>query len=159
LATQALEETHKLILALRPIALDELGLVAAVRSDAEARLQPRGINVQVRVTGARRRIAPQLELTLFRIAQEAINNIAKHAQAQHVGIMFEFRDAAVHVLIQDDGQGFDPAAPRAADPTRGLGLLGMAERAQHAGGTLQIDSQAGRGTRIAIAMPTPAEVG
>ncbi len=156
LATQALEETHKLILDLRPEVLDELGLVAAVRADAEARLQPRGIDVQVSIAGARRRLTPQLELTVFRIAQEAVNNIAKHAQAQRAQIAFEFRDAAVGVVIADDGQGFDlHGVSSTEDKTRGLGLLGMTERAHLAGGSLQIESHAGRGTRITITMPVP----
>ncbi len=160
LATQALAETHELILALRPVALDELGLVAAVRADAEARLQPRGIDVQVSVEGARRRLAPQLELTLFRIAQEAVSNIARHAHARGARITFEFAETFVRVAIADDGQGFDPrAVSRAEDQTRGLGLLGMSERAHLAGGSLQIDSPAGRGTRVTITIPVPSEKG
>lgn len=158
LATQALEETHKLILDLRPVALDELGLVAAIRSDAEERLQPRGLEVEVNVQGERRRLAPELELTLFRIAQEAINNISKYANARHVKIAFAFEDALVRVSIADDGQGFDPQAISSSeDKTRGLGLLGMAERANLAGGSFQLESEIGLGARITITMPVPRE--
>lgn len=154
LATQALEETHKLILDLRPVVLDDLGFVAAIRADAEERLPSRGIDVQFTVAGARRRLAPELELTLFRIAQEALNNIARHANARHVNLALEFKDATVVVTIEDDGQGFDTEAVWSSeDKTRGLGLLGMAERAQLAGGSLQLESQIGRGTRIVLTMP------
>lgn len=158
LASQALDETHKLILDLRPVALDELGLVSAIRADAEERLQPRGIEVQVSVSGERRRLAPELELTLFRIAQEAINNIAKYANARHVDIEFGFRDSIVSVAIADDGRGFDrQAVSNSEDKTRGLGLLGMAERANLAGGSFQIESQIDRGTRVTITINAPRE--
>lgn len=158
LASQALDETHKLILDLRPVALDELGLVSAIRADAEERLQPRGIQVQVSVKGERRRLAPELELTLFRIAQEAINNIAKYANARHVNIDFGFQDAIVSVAIADDGRGFDQqAVSNSEDKTRGLGLLGMAERAHLAGGSFQIESQIDRGTRVTITIKAPRE--
>jgi signal transduction histidine kinase len=160
LAIQALEETDKLILDLRPVVLDDLGLVAAIRADAETRLQPRGIDVQVNVIGSRRRLAPELELTLFRIVQEAVNNIAKHANAQHVNLALEFKDSVVVVTVEDDGRGFDARAVASSDDkTRGLGLLGMAERAQLAGGSFQLESQVGHGTRIVLTMPAPPEKG
>lgn len=156
LATQALEETHKLILDLRPVVLDGLGLVAAIRADAEERLPARGIDVQVNVLGVRRRLAPELELALFRIVQEALNNIAKHSEARHVQLALEFQDAVVMVTVEDDGKGFDvPTVSNSKDKTRGLGLLGMAERAQLAGGSFHLESQVGRGTRIVLTMPVP----
>ncbi len=156
LATRALEDTHNLILGLRPVSLDDLGLVAAIRADADEHLQPSGIEVQVNVNGAPRRLAPELELTLFRIIQEAINNIAKHARAQHVNIAFDFQDSVARVTIEDDGQGFDTrAVSRSQDKTRGLGLLGMEERAQLAGGSFHLESQPGRGTRVVLTIPAP----
>src|SRR5574341_464311 len=153
LATRALEETHKLILDLRPVVLDDLGLLAAIRSDAEEHLRSCGIDVQINVTGTRRRLAPELELTLFRIVQEAINNIAKHAHARRVNLALDFKDAVVMVTVEDDGKGCDvQAISNSEDRTRGLGLLGMAERAQLAGGSFHIESQKGRGTRIVLTM-------
>jgi signal transduction histidine kinase len=155
LATRALEDTHKLILGLRPIALDDLGLVAAIRADAEEHLQPSGVEVQVNVKGVPRRLAPELELMLFRITQEAINNIAKHAHAQHVSIAFDFLDSVARLTIEDDGQGFDTrAVSRSLNKTRGLGLLGMEERAQLAGGSFHLESQAGH-ARIVLSIPAP----
>lgn len=156
LANQALAETQKLILELRPVILDDLGLFAAIRADAEGRLKPRGIAVRVNVTGTKRRIAPELELTLFRIVQEAINNIVKHAKARHVNIALEFKDSNITVTVEDDGQGFDvEAVARSDDRTRGLGLLGMVERAQLAGGSFRIESKVGYGSRIVLTMPAP----
>ena len=158
LATQALDETHRLIFDLRPVALDELGLVAAVRADAEQRLPPRGVEVQVSVSGVRRRMAAQPELSLFRIVQEAINNIVRHAEARHTTITFEFEEAVVRVTIEDDGRGFDVETESgAADSSHGLGLLGMAERAQLSGGMLKLTSRRGHGTRIEVTMPLAPE--
>ncbi|MBI5304489.1 MAG: HAMP domain-containing protein [Chloroflexi bacterium] len=155
LATRALEQTHELILDLRPIVLDDLGLIAAMRSYAEEHLVPRGVAVQVTVHGTARRLPPELEIALFRIAQEAINNIANHAAAQHVELALEFRDAAVQVVVQDDGRGFDPTTVFNSDKDgRGFGLLGMQERATLADGAFEIVSHPGRGTRIVITMPT-----
>lgn len=156
LAARALEDTHKLILGLRPVALDDLGLVAAIRAEAEESLQTRGIDVAVNVHGAVRRLAPEMELTLFRILQEAINNIAKHARARHVKIEFDFQRPVVRVMIEDDGQGFDTRmVSRSRDNARGLGLLGMEERAQLIGGSFHLESQAGRGTRVELIIPAP----
>jgi signal transduction histidine kinase/HAMP domain-containing protein len=158
LATQALEDTHKLILDLRPVVLDDLGLVAAIRADAETHLRSRGIDVQIVVGGARRRLKPELELALFRIVQEAITNIAKHAEARHVNLALEFKDSTVVVRVEDDGKGFDVQSVRnSEDRTRGLGLLGMAERATLVGGSFQIESRIGRGTQVAITIPAPVE--
>ena len=154
LATRALEQTHELILDLRPIALDDLGLIAAMRSYAEEHLVPRDIEVQVTVHGAQRRLPPALEIALFRIVQEAINNIANHAGARHVNLALEFRQASVQVIVQDDGHGFDPTTVfDSGDGGRGFGLLGMQERAELAEGTFQIDSQPGYGTCIVITIP------
>ncbi|HEY6043063.1 MAG TPA: sensor histidine kinase, partial [Anaerolineae bacterium] len=156
LATRALEQTHELILDLRPIVLDDLGLIAAMRAYAEEHLVPHGVELKVEVQGTGRRLAPELEIALFRIVQEAINNIANHAAARHVDLFLEFRDGSVRVTLRDDGRGFDPATVFTSDDDgRGLGLLGMRERATLAEGTFEIDSQPGGGTRIMITMPTP----
>lgn len=154
LATRALEQTHELILDLRPVALDDLGLSAAVRSYAEEHLTPRGIEVQVIVSGTPRRLAPELEITLFRILQEAINNIANHADAQHITLSLEFRADRVEAVLRDDGRGFDPASVLEPDQAgRGLGLLGMQERATLADGTFRVESQPGGGTTLTIRLP------
>ncbi len=155
LATRALEQTHELILDLRPVALDDLGMIAAMRSYAEEHLEPREVQVQVTVQGSARRLPAELEIMLFRTVQEAINNIANHAAAKRVHLMLDFRDSLVQVTVQDDGRGFNSASVLGAgDDRRGFGLLGMQERVALADGTLQIDSQPGRGTRLTITVPT-----
>jgi signal transduction histidine kinase len=160
LATHALEQTHELILDLRPIVLDDLGLIAAMRSYAEEHLAARGVQVQVTLQGTARRLPPELEITLFRIVQEAINNIANHAAARNASILIEFHDSSIRVVVEDDGRGFDSAAMfDSAENDRGFGLLGMQERATLAEGTFSVDSQPGHGTRITITMPTLKDEG
>ncbi len=158
LATQALEQTHELILDLRPVALDDLGLVAAMRAYAEQHLAPRGVEVRATVRGATRRLKPELEIALFRMVQEAINNIANHANARHVDLSLEFQDSVVQIVIQDDGCGFDAGQVLGNGAGRGFGLLGMQERATLAEGTFRVDSQPGCGTCVTVTMPieTPA---
>ena len=117
-----------MILDLRPVDLDDLGLIAAIRSNAERHLAPRGVEVQVTVQGTPRRLPPELEITLFRIVQETCNNIAIHAAAQHVNISIAFREQAVQVVVEDDGRGFDVTSVVDSDnKERGFGLLGMQE--------------------------------
>jgi signal transduction histidine kinase len=153
-AARAVDRTHELMLDLRPIVLEDLGLLAALRSYAEQHLAPHGVEIKVAVQGIARRLPSGMEITLFRIVQEAINNIAKHASAQHLGLSFDFRDSFVQVTVQDDGCGFDVTSVfDSEDQGRGLGLLGMQERATFGGGTFQIESQPGHGTRIIVTMP------
>ena len=157
LARRAFEQTYQMMLDLRPITLDDLGLVAAIRSYAQEQLEARGVALEFAVQGTGRRIAPQLEITLFRIAQEAINNIALHAQARHVHVAFEFSGSHVQVAIEDDGCGFDLATvSESEDKGRGLGLLGMRERAEFAEGVCLIDSHPERGTRVLVTIPLGA---
>ncbi len=100
-------------------------------------------------------MSPQLEATLFRVIQEAINNIVKHARARNVIISMDFKKHAIGVRIQDDGRGFDvQEAINAKDRPRGLGLLGMKERVELANGKLTIQSHpGGNGTEINIEIP------
>jgi signal transduction histidine kinase len=100
------------------------------------------------------RLSSEIETTLYRIAQEALNNIAKHARAGPVEIILERRADHVSLVVEDDGVGFDPAA--VATPGRGFGLLGMQERAAMVGATLEIESALGEGTTILVRMPTLA---
>lgn len=153
-AARAVDQVHELMLDLRPMVLEDLGLIAAVRSYAEHYLTPRGVEAKVVVSGMARRLPPRVEITLFRIAQEAINNIAKHAAAQHMDLTLEFHDSFVRVTVHDDGCGFDATAVfDSEDRGRGLGLLGMQERATLAGGAFQIESQPSQGTRMIVTMP------
>lgn len=154
LATQTLKGINQWILDLRPTVLDDLGLVPAVRWYAESRLAPAGTVVAVEAVGIKRRLPATVETTLFRIAQEALNNTAKYAQASNVSIHFAAADGEITLEVVDDGKGFDALqALKLTDGTRGLGLLGMRERAALVGGAVSITSQVGQGTRIRVTVP------
>jgi signal transduction histidine kinase len=154
LTVRIIEELHRLIFDLRPSVLDDLGLLSAIRWYAERHLGPRGISVRCEFSGTEARMTPELETALFRVAQEAITNIAKHSRAETVLVQVLERDDEISIEIEDDGKGFSPASlPPPAARERGLGLLGMRERVELFGGTIEIDSAPGRGTRIAVTAP------
>lgn len=158
LADRTLEQTRKLILDLRPTMLDDLGLVPAIRWFAESRLEPLGVKVDLRVSGPKRRLKPEVETALFRIVQEAINNIAKHAAASQATIQLGFEDGHVIGVVEDDGQGFDlDEGLHSEDQSRRLGVLGMRERAALFGGTLNLYSRPGIGTRVIVDFPVEGE--
>ncbi len=158
LTVRILEELHRLIFDLRPSVLDDLGLVSAIRWYAERHLEPRGIAVRCEFSGFGARLMPELETALFRVTQEAITNIAKHSGADTVLIQCLQRDDRISIEIEDDGKGFSPESlPPPAARERGLGLLGMRERVELFGGSLELDSAPGRGTRIAVTVPVVEE--
>ncbi len=154
LTMETMGETSRWIQDLRPRLLDDLGLVPAIRWYAESRLTD-SVQVQVEANGLKQRLPAELEITLFRVVQEAISNIAKHAHAHSVQIRIDLYDTG-HVVarIEDDGLGFLPSKYlHSNDGLRGMGLLGMRERVALLGGTLTIDSTPGRGTRIRAEVP------
>ncbi|MBI4498457.1 MAG: hypothetical protein HY689_11225 [Chloroflexi bacterium] len=150
-ARSALQEIRRLILDLRPAALDDLGLVPALRWYAESRCSRVGLPFTFTVIGRERRLDPALETALFRIAQEAITNVLKHAAARQVGIVLAFDAERLRISVEDDGRGFDPAA--LAGGAEGAGLDGMRERAALVGGSLEIHSGPGAGTRVTATVP------
>jgi signal transduction histidine kinase/PAS domain-containing protein len=152
------KEVHRLIYDLRPSQLDDLGLPAALRSCAYDCLESAGIEVHMEIVGQEKRLPPEAEITIFRIAQEAIANVAHHAQAESVFISLEFKENAVALQVEDDGIGFDLSQQLgSADTERHMGLLGMKERADLIGGTLTIDTKPSRGTKVAVEIPMEAE--
>jgi len=158
LASDTLEQMRQLALELRPPALDQLGLIPAIRHDAERRLLPQGVRVTVKADGVNRRYAAKMETALFRIAQEAITNISLHAQAQQVVIALTQRDGHLQLVVEDDGRGFDPQTFNIPDRQgRGLGLLGMQERAAAFGGQVSVISQPGQGSRVEVTVPLRQE--
>jgi signal transduction histidine kinase len=137
---------------LRPSLLDDLGLLHAIDwlvTDLSART---GIAANLRVRGSVRRLQPQAELALFRILQEALHNVERHAAASAVRVRLMFTDAQVGATVVDDGSGFDPALLEKGDPSVKLGLLGMRERAKLTGATLAIRSRAGTGTCVTVTL-------
>ncbi len=152
------KEVHRLIYDLRPSQLDDLGLPAALRSCAYDCLESAGIEVHMEAVGQEKRLPPQVEITVFRIAQEAIANVGHHAQAESVFISLEFKDNSVALQVEDDGIGFDFSKEMdSADTERHMGLLGMKERADLMHGTLTIETRPGYGTKVAAQIPIPAE--
>lgn len=149
-ARDALQEVRRLILDLRPAALDDLGLVPALRWYGESRLGPSGTAFTLEVQGREARLTAPVETVLFRILQEAMNNIAKHAEARRALLRLEFLEDRVSATVEDDGRGFDLEA---ADSKGGVGLAGMRERASLVGGALTISSRPEQGTQISVSIP------
>jgi signal transduction histidine kinase len=159
LSINILDEIHKLIYELRPTLLDDLGLVAATRWLVDNNLGPAGVTISFKTSGREKRLAPKLEITLFRVIQEAVYNIARHAHAKNARVSLRFKKTVIQVHIRDDGRGFDvEEAISSKDRPRGLGLLGMKERVELMSGTLSIRSHPGGGTKIDIEIPPNYEV-
>ena len=151
LATRTLEELRKVIYGLRPSMLDDLGLVPAIRWFARSSLDEVGAEVKFDMLDETTRLSPELETTLFRIAQEAINNVVRHASAESVMISLKQAEDKLCMTIEDDGCGFNFA--QVAEQSQRLGLLGMQERAELVGGEVTIDSAASQGTRVQACIP------
>lgn len=139
---------------LRPSILDDLGLLPTLEELITDMNRQDGLHVEFRVKGEERRLSSEMELTLFRIAQEALNNVRKHAEASHVVTTVELTDSAVKMTVEDNGKGFNPPTltdhPAAAGK---LGLIGMHERARLLGGSLYVKSQPGEGTKVVVNVP------
>ncbi|HEX6116429.1 MAG TPA: PAS domain S-box protein [Solirubrobacterales bacterium] len=152
---EEIRSLRSLISELRPAALDELGLAAALETLSERSASLVGLEMETDVrVGAKEgedqgRLAPELESTIYRLVQEALSNVAKHARAERVSLSVTETNGYVDVLITDDGVGFDPDAPNV-----GFGLQGMRERVAMAGGTIEVRSAPGRGTSIEARLPT-----
>ncbi|HKI33675.1 MAG TPA: MHYT domain-containing protein [Gemmataceae bacterium] len=157
LVRQAGEQVRGLALELRPAMLDVLGLEAALHWLAERHQQRTGCEVRVEGHLPGKPLPPDLAITCFRVAQEALTNVVRHAQARHVWIEMGGAEGALELAVRDDGVGFDMgAAQRRAAEQDSLGLLGMAERVQLLGGRLRVESQPGRGAHIRATFPLSA---
>jgi signal transduction histidine kinase len=155
LSINVLDGIHKIIYELRPSVLDDLGLVTAAQWLAESNLEAAGVTVNFKATGRKRRLSSRMETTLFRVIQEAVNNIARHAHAKNTSISMHFKKSGIRVYIRDDGGGFDvDEAISSKNRPRGLGLVGMKERIAIVNGVLDIRSYPGvGGTEIDIEVP------
>lgn len=154
MSSGAVDDLRQMIADLRPAQLDDLGLVPALREMAKnvgARSQ---MVVEVEATGTRRRLRPEVETILYRLAQEALTNAARHSRAARVDIHLDFQPDGVTLDIHDDGVGFVPEAViKSQAPRRAWGLLGMQERVALVGGTLDIRSAPGEGTELVARIP------
>ncbi|HXX80927.1 MAG TPA: HAMP domain-containing protein [Thermodesulfovibrionales bacterium] len=156
IALKSLDDIHHVIQNLRPSVLDDLGLGAAVKWLLDKNLSERGIQYYLTTDAEMdERFDPRVEITLFRIIQEAIINIARHAKAENVIVVLRTQDHSVCVDIEDDGEGFDVHSMLryTSDGGRGLGLLGMKERISLLDGKLEICSAPGSGTKISVRVP------
>ncbi|MEY2669394.1 MAG: hypothetical protein RJA59_2032, partial [Pseudomonadota bacterium] len=156
LAVRTIEEVHRMILDLRPSVLDDLGLQSAIRWYAERHLTGRGISVRCEFDAPDRRFPAAFETALFRVCQEAMSNIARHAHAESVLIQLSEGEGAIRIEIEDDGRGFEPDKVSHAE-RRHFGLMGIEERVEILGGKVKIDSAPGQGTRIRLEVPLPRE--
>lgn len=154
-ARQLDRDVNFLVWELRPPALDDLGLQAALTKHTRNWSKHFDIAVKLHVTGMEKdRLTPEVETALYRIAQEALNNIVKHARATNVDIILERRTEEVSLIIEDDGVGFDTEETFGA-AGGGLGLTGMRERTALVGGTVEIESRPGDGMTVFVRIPAP----
>jgi signal transduction histidine kinase len=154
LLQQAAAEVRNLALELRPLMLDVAGLDATLRWLAEQYQQR--MEIPVKVTGHVSAVDGDPAIVVFRVVQEALTNVLRHAGARHVWIELSQSEGGVEVVVRDDGIGFDVAATYTQAGNRNrLGLLGMRERAELVGGRLDVESAPGRGTQIRVTLPAP----
>jgi PAS domain S-box-containing protein len=155
-AARALGEVRLLARGLRPAMLDDLGLVAAVEWYTGEFQRSRGIAVYTRASGVSGRLPAPLETALYRIMQEALANVARHAEARAASVVIERSRSGVTMAVSDDGRGFDVGRALAApEPAGRLGLHSMRERAGLVDGSLEVSSVPGVGTRILVEIPLP----
>ena len=154
LTLRTLEQVRLLSLDLRPAMLDDLGLVPALRSYVGRYTRRTGIEVAFEAIGMEEQLGPEMETALYRIVQEALTNVARHAQARSIRLRLECKASTVAVVVEDDGRGFDVEKTRESKPSdSGVGLLGIEERVHAMGGSLCILSQPGQGTVLSVEMP------
>jgi signal transduction histidine kinase len=155
-AAQTLDGVHRLAVELRPSVLDDLGLVAAMQRYVKDWGENCGLSVDFQVAGLDRRLSPQVETTVYRVVQEALTNVARHAKAQSVSLLLEYQGDSVVCIVEDDGRGFDVRRVLKANDKRRLGLYGMQERISLVGGKLVVESTAGVGTTVFVDIPLGA---
>ena len=157
LTEQTIENLRRLTRALRPIYLEDLGLVTALEMLARETGQALDIPVEFQRQGVERRLEPTVELALYRMAQEAFSNIARHAQASQASLKITFTAQAVTIQVADNGKGFEvPKSPAEFAPSGHYGLLGLHERAELIGAALEIHSAPGQGAHLRFSLPVQA---
>jgi signal transduction histidine kinase len=156
LVGRALKEVHDLALELRPSVLDDVGLVAGLQRHIKEYIAKTAIHVDFHIGNVQgARLLPEIETTVYRVVQEALANVAKHAQALNVSVLLERRGSSLVVIVEDDGRGFNVSrVMKTAREDKRLGLFGMQERASLIGGTLTVESHPGGGTTIFFECPS-----
>ncbi|MDN4072014.1 sensor histidine kinase [Fictibacillus terranigra] len=146
----SLREVRRIIYDLRPMALDDLGLVPTLKKYLRNVQESTGIEIELVPMGNERRFHTKMEIALFRLIQEAVQNSCKHADPKHISVKIEFTDRNVSLFVKDDGKGFDAGVPQ---KTNSFGLIGMRERVELLEGTLKISSRLNIGTGVYIQIP------
>ena len=155
----SLQDVRKIIYNLRPMSLDDLGLIPTLQRYILTFQEESGISVSFITKGSEPELKSVISLTVFRIVQEALSNVAKHARANNAVTQLEFLEKNLKLYVYDDGIGFDTAKlnDRNEDITSGFGLVSMRERVELLGGDMRISSKPGKGTRLNIIIPFTQE--
>jgi two-component system sensor histidine kinase DegS len=152
--TATFQKIRGFIATLRPMMLDDLGLIPTLRQYIQGFEEKTRLSTNFAVIGRESRLPSHLEVALFRMIQDLLNNVQMHAQASHVQVSLDFRDAVVIAAVEDDGSGFDISELQARTSEHsGMGLATLTERAEMLGGDVRIESRLGRGTRVRIELP------
>ena len=159
LARHSLTEARRSVRAVRPESLEDTRLPEAVADVAAQWSENTGVSAAVTTTGTVLGLHPEIEVTLLRVAQEALANVAKHASASRVGITLSYMEDVVSLDIRDDGVGFRPGQRGAPDSAGGFGLTGMQQRVRRLAGSLAIESEPGHGTAISASVPAILRAG
>jgi signal transduction histidine kinase len=158
LTERLVEDAHHLAWELRPAVLDDLGLETAISNYVEKWSERNSISLDFHSGLNKLRVPPAVETAVFRIVQEALTNVLKHAQATRVSVMLEYRYDELLVIVEDNGRGFQPEVPLTVKECGGLGLVGIRERVSLIGGNLNIESEPGSGATLVIRIPAPATI-
>lgn len=153
LVRHTIEQSHRLITHLRPTVLDDYGLVPALQDELNQRLTPLGITTHLDTTGDLEQLPADVTTAAFRITQEALINVVRHAKAHQVYVRLQHTTDELRVIVEDDGVGMPAQALHNADGHQPLGILGMQERADALGGRLEVTRRQSRGTRVTLCLP------
>jgi signal transduction histidine kinase len=158
LTERLVDDAHHLAWELRPVALDDLGLEMAISNYVDKWSERNSISLDFHSSLDKRRLSPPVEIAVYRIVQEALTNVLKHAQASRVSVMLEYRNDELLVIVEDNGRGFQPEVPLTVNERGGLGLVGIRERVALVSGKFNIESEPGSGATLVIRIPAPASV-
>jgi len=148
------KKTYNFIFDLRPMMLDDLGLVPTMKRYIKGFQEKNNLQAELTVMGKERRLASYTEVTVFRVVQSLMDNARQHAHPTRIQVLLDMEGATITATVEDDGAGFDVAEVlAAANQQRGLGIAAMKERVEMLGGTLDFDSVIGRGTKVILKLP------
>ncbi|MCX6865110.1 MAG: sensor histidine kinase, partial [Verrucomicrobia bacterium] len=153
LVEKSVDIVHRFARELRPTVLDDLGLIPALQSFMKGFMEDTGIRVSFKVFAGIEEANGTTRTMLYRVAQEALNNVARHAKASQVEVSIKYLDGIIHMDIKDDGQGFDADGKSNPKQHNRLGLIGMRERVEMVGGTFRVESTPGNSTTVHVEIP------